>query len=376
MAIGTFVWKVASRCSLNCSYCYVYNGGDSTWRQQPALMSPGVARQAARRVREYCDAHALPEVVVNFHGGEPLLGGVPHLAMVTAALRGAFAGSETRVSTAVQTNALHFTAQVGDFLLEEGLGVYVSLDGPPEVNDRHRLDRRGRPSSSRVEEGLALLTAPPYRDAFCGFLCVVDPDSDPEAVVRYLLGYAPPSLDFLLPLYNHDTFPPERRGRCGEWLVRAFDAWFDSGTRSRVRGFDRILATLCRLPGAGPLAEGRTDAVIVETNGAIEADDTLKTAYHGAAALGCNVFDHGFDAVADHPAVRRGSQGVESLAAECRACPVVRVCGGGHVSHRYGGGSFDRPSVYCGDLQRIIGHAAGRLRAQLRAASPALAATA
>ena len=33
-----FVLKVVSRCNLNCSYCYVYNKGDSTWRTRPVLM--------------------------------------------------------------------------------------------------------------------------------------------------------------------------------------------------------------------------------------------------------------------------------------------------------------------------------------------------
>ena len=31
--------KVASRCNLNCSYCYVYNQADTTWRDRPSVMS-------------------------------------------------------------------------------------------------------------------------------------------------------------------------------------------------------------------------------------------------------------------------------------------------------------------------------------------------
>ena len=37
--IDTVLLKVASRCNLNCTYCYVYNKGDTTWQGMPAQMS-------------------------------------------------------------------------------------------------------------------------------------------------------------------------------------------------------------------------------------------------------------------------------------------------------------------------------------------------
>ena len=44
----TFIWKIASRCNLNCTYCFVYNMADQRWREQPAFMSDAVARQTRR----------------------------------------------------------------------------------------------------------------------------------------------------------------------------------------------------------------------------------------------------------------------------------------------------------------------------------------
>ena len=34
--------KVVSRCNLNCTYCYMYNGGDETYKKQPKFMSDEV----------------------------------------------------------------------------------------------------------------------------------------------------------------------------------------------------------------------------------------------------------------------------------------------------------------------------------------------
>ena len=67
-----FVLKVTSRCNLNCSYCYVYNKGDSTWKDRPVFMSDEVLDAALARIRAWCRASRQPRVSILFHGGEPL----------------------------------------------------------------------------------------------------------------------------------------------------------------------------------------------------------------------------------------------------------------------------------------------------------------
>jgi uncharacterized protein len=80
----------------------------------------------------------------------------------------------------------------------------------------------------------------------------------------------------------------------------------------------------------------------------------MKTAHHGAGATGMRVMDHTVDDVARHPQIAARQGGVAALCATCRACPVVRTCGGGLYAHRYGPNGFDNPSVYCADLKELI----------------------
>jgi uncharacterized protein len=49
------------------------------------------------------------------------------------------------------------------------------------------------------------------------------------------------------------------------------------------------------------------------------------------------------------------------LSATCRACDIVGICGGGSVPHRFGDGGFDHPTVYCGEMKALVGHARRRL---------------
>src|SRR5687767_6805405 len=73
LPINQVIIKPASRCNLNCSYCYVYNKADSTWRDRPSLMSDATFHAAIRRTQQYCDLSGQKHVRVGFHGGEPCL---------------------------------------------------------------------------------------------------------------------------------------------------------------------------------------------------------------------------------------------------------------------------------------------------------------
>ena len=56
--VTALVLKVASRCNLNCTYCYVYNQGDNTSRDQPHFMSPRWSTALLQRTRQHCLAPA------------------------------------------------------------------------------------------------------------------------------------------------------------------------------------------------------------------------------------------------------------------------------------------------------------------------------
>lgn len=83
---------------------------------------------------------------------------------------------------------------------------------------------------------------------------------------------------------------------------------------------------------------------------------------------GMTLDTHSFDQLLDHPGLAARQLGRDALAARCRACELVEVCGGGHYPHRYRAGEgFRQPSVYCADLQPLIRHIAAAVQ---RAAQP------
>ncbi|WP_308120230.1 FxsB family cyclophane-forming radical SAM/SPASM peptide maturase [Streptomyces bambusae] len=374
-----FVFKVRSRCNLACRYCYVYEMGDRGWREQPAVMAAGTVRVAAERIAEHAAAHRLGRVDVVLHGGEPLLAGDQELIAPVRAVRAAVGRQSpgTSVTASVQTNGTLLTAHRVDALAAAGIRVGVSLDGGLARHNRRRVDRGGRAGFPAAARGLRLLARRP--EAFAGVLTVVDLQQDPVETYESLLAFRPPSVALLLPLGNWSNPPPGRHPGSAatpyaDWLIAVFERWWNEPVRrTRIRVFEEIIALLLGLPAATEtLGLAPATTAVIETDGSLEQADSLKSAYDGAARTGMDVRSHSMDELIGHPGFVARQLGVDGLAGECRRCPVVRVCGGGHYPHRYrDGAGFRQPSVYCADLERLVRYVADSLAQQVQPLHPA-----
>jgi uncharacterized protein len=365
-----FVVKAHQRCNLACDYCYVYEMSDQSWRTRPTVMPGDVVGAAASRIGEHARTHDLDRVRLILHGGEPLLAGRERLRSMVTTLRAALPAG-CRAEVGMQTNGVLLDEATLDDLQEQGVAIGVSLDGAPADNDRHRRQRNGLGSSAAVHRALTLLSGPRRRTAYAGLLCTIDPAVDPGACFEALLSYDPPAVDFLFPHANHAR--PPRRDTPGatpyaDWLIAVFDRWYGAARQpTRVRLFESIISLLIggrgrsEQIGLSPVA-----VAVIETDGAIEQVDSLKSAYDGACVTGFNVSTDPLDAALEHPGVVARQIGLRALADECRACPVHTVCGAGHYAHRYRPvDGFRNPSVYCADLSRLITHIRSRVGADL-----------
>lgn len=373
---GQFLFKVASRCNLDCDYCYIYHLNDTSWQRKPRFMSDEVLDQGLRRVREHAAAHGLERVSLVLHGGEPLLAGVEFIRRFTGRARAALAGVSTCRFT-VQSNGTLVTPEVLDLLVAEDVVIGISLDGDRATNDLHRLDRKGNSSYERVAAALALLRRPEYRSRLSGLLCTINLEADPNTVFDGLLAFEPPWLDFLLPHGTWDSPPPGRDVADGgastpyaDWLIPLFDRWFHSCPKQvRIRIFEELMSLV--LGGRSRYESfglGMVNLIVVETDGSIEQVDSLKSAFEGAAETGLDVFRHSFDEALWSVEVVARQLGVDALCQTCRACELVSVCGGGLYPHRYKPGSgFLNPSVHCPDLQKLIRHVAGEVAGEVEA---------
>jgi uncharacterized protein len=335
-------------------------------------MSARTIEHTAARIAEHAGKHDLPFIIVILHGGEPLLAGEATIDHVARSVRAAVTGP-TKVAIGVQTNGILLDDRFLELFSRHRIQVGVSLDGPAPANDRHRRFANGQGSHEATIRALGRLNEARYRHLYGGILCTVDLANDPLEVYEHLVSFEPPEIDFLLPHGNWSRPPPHRpvdpaQAPYADWLVAIFDRWYEAPTQeTRIRLFESLISTLLGGPsGSEAVGLGRVDLVVVETDGAIEQGDALKTTAPGLAATGLHVEWHSFDQYLEHPGARIRQLGLAGLSRTCQVCPVATVCGGGLYAHRYrDDNGFANPSVYCPDLMKLIRHIAGRLTTDL-----------
>jgi len=355
------ILKIASRCNLRCTYCYMYSAQDQSWRRQPVKMSDETVDAVAARLAAHVERHELASIAVVLHGGEPLLAGREYVRSLISKVRARMPG-DLQITWGLQTNGVLLDSAWLGTLADLGVHVGVSLDGSAGQHDRHRRDRGGHGTYSRAARALRLLMRPEFAHIYDGLLAVVDLESDPVEAYEALLAFAPPRIDFLLPHGNWSSPPPgmvEGATPYGDWLATAFDRWFLVPRQETVvRLFrDTVLLLLGGKATTTHLGLTPTGFVVVNTDGSFEQDDALRTAHSDGSATGMNVFNHSVEDVLAHPDVRARRGRDYALSDKCRQCKLVSTCGGGNYTHRYRVGSaFRNPSVYCHDLQRYIRH--------------------
>jgi uncharacterized protein len=356
--VASIIVKLAARCNLACDYCYWFR--DSTVLDAPKLMSAAVQNALVERLRSHFTRHAVPEMTLILHGGEPLLFGKARFIGLCETLRALERSSATTIKIRLTTNGTLVDEEWAALLRYFDIGTTVSIDGPPSTHNLHRPDLAGKDTHSEVVRGIAHLRALGMEP---GILAVADPDTSPEATLEYFFGELNSRhLDFLIPDATHDGSAPKP---IGAWFNRLFDTWFDRYAHDGrdIRLFQAMIRSLCGFPsGVESIGYGPVAAVTVCTDGALEAHDVVRIAGNGATASCFNVTRHEIDEVQTDPLWIELLDASLQLAPLCRACPWQFACGGGHIASRWSFEKrFNNPSVYCRDLKLMLSHVWGRI---------------
>lgn len=365
-----FIIKMHSRCNLACSYCYMYELADQSWRSRPPTMLSALVSVVAMRIAEHARVHNLDTVRIIFHGGEPLLRGANLVIDALDKIRDTI-DARVHVDAWVQTNGTLLDEKALDALEARSIRVGVSLDGDLAAHNRNRRYANGRGTHDEVAQALRRLMRHPT--IYSGILCVVNLDADPVATYESLLRFAPPAIDLLLPHANWSSPPPGRPDSTSapyaQWLSAVFDRWYGAiSQETRIRLFDEIIHLLLGGKSASEsVGLTPTSLVVIETDGSIEQSDSLKSAYEGAAATGLHITRDSFDGALRLSQVVATQLGLSALSDDCLACSIRGICGGGLYAHRYqAGNGFRNRSVYCRDLYALIMHIRTRLINDLR----------
>ncbi len=326
-------------CNLDCAYCFFLS--------KEALYPGGRFRMTDELLERYLDqlfeAHARSRhVTVAWQGGEPTLMGVDFFRRVMAAVERRRRPGQV-VEHTIQTNATLLTDEWAALFARHDVLVGVSIDGPPEVHDHYRRDKRGGPTFERVLRGLGHLRRHGVRT---NVLCTVHAANQDRGLRVYRYFRDDLGVEFVqfIPIVERRDEPgaPPRAvtersvdpAAWGRFLIAVFDEWVrrDVG-EVFVSEFDAALASWVGAPASLCIfAETCGVAVALEHNGDVYSCDHFVDPDH---LLGNITTGHLAELVGSGAQRRFGAAKRDTLPGYCLECPVRFACNGECPKNRF-----------------------------------------
>ncbi len=342
-------------CNLDCTYCF-YLEKETLFDATTSFRMPDEVLETY--IRDYIHHQSGPEIAFAWQGGEPTLLGIDFFRKVIA-LQQRYSDGRP-ISNALQTNGTLLDDAWGEFLAHHHVLVGLSVDGPAELHDAYRVDKRQKPTFERVMRGLSFLKK--HGVAFNTLTVVNRKNSQhPLTVYRFLkdIGstyhqYIPlverqPNgasrrlgLELATPPTAEDT-PAEDAPvtpwsvlpvTYGDFLIAIFDEWVkhDVGT-TFVQLFDVALSNWMGMGSSlCVFAETCGRALAMEHNGDVYSCDHY---VYPAYKLGNLMQQHLGDMVDSPAQVNFGTSKSSTLPRYCRECDVRFACHGECPKHRF-----------------------------------------
>ncbi len=278
-------------CNIACKYCFYLEKESLYPRGESWKMSDDTLRAY---VRQYIEAQpeGVDEIDFAFQGGEPTLMGLDFFRRVIE-LQKEYAPAGMQIRNSLQTNGIKLDGEWCRFLKEHHYLVGLSIDGPADLHDRYRVDRKGVGTHDQVMRAMDTLVK--HGVEFNALACVNRHNANhPQRVYRFFRksgvdfvqfipiveprphvsawGTPPPAEAPVEDLITERSVLPEQYGR---FLIGIFEEWIHTDVgRFFIRDFAQALASWA---GVGAslcvYAEACGRATAIEHNGDLYSCD-------------------------------------------------------------------------------------------------------
>jgi uncharacterized protein len=381
---------IGSTCNIDCAYCYYLHKEQLLDQHRGRRMEPSMLE---RYIRQYIESQNGEQIVFSWQGGEPTMLGLDFFRDIVA-LQEKYKPASQRIENDLQTNATLLTDEWCRFLKQQRFLVGVSIDGPRELHDAYRVDRKGQPTFDDVMRGIGLLKRHEVR---FNTLTVVNRRNAkrPVDVYRFLRDEVGSTYMQFIPCVEPKDFrtvapqhwpidampvvgssaarPGQPESVVTDWSVdpddwgyflsRTFDEWFrkDLG-KVLVNLFETAVAQAMGMPAQLCItSEFCGKALAIEHDGTVYSCDHY---VYPEYALG-NIADEHIGKMAFSERQQHfGYAKRDSLPSYCRACSYLSLCWGECPKNRLLRTPEGEPGLnyLCAGIKTFHGHAGPRIR--------------
>ena len=238
------------------------------------------------------------------------------------------------------TNATCMTDDWAEFLKRNEFTVGVSLDGPPDIHDRYRVDAAGRPTFEKVRRGMAVLRG---HGVDFGVTVVLDEAGyayGPTRLFDFLVGEGVTNfgINFVMPAIGLPTdrarahyISPQRRT---DFLIGLYRQWRAHGDAAvRIRELDALQSRIGGRHAAPCTLSGSCWSALysIEPNGDVCHCDYF---LGDSGYVWGNVMNDSFDDIRRSEMMSSARDRHQPARRAKSACPEFAVCQGG-CPHEY-----------------------------------------
>jgi uncharacterized protein len=318
--VKMLVLSLTGQCNFACAYCYAAEHPKSKMSLETAFQAVDFA------------AVSRQPFLLQFSGGEPLLAfdvmkeviEYVHKRRIPAIMQ-------------VQSNASLFNGEIASYLHEKKVGIGISLDGRPQVNDRLRHLANGEGTSRKILVGAAAIAA---RGVEIGITCVVSKEnvlqlSGVVEMAYYLGNVRRLGFDLLRGQGRGSTLVPPTADEMAQGLKMALKTAEhlerQTGRKLLISQVERVEAlSKGTLSGFAHCHSMNGQAAFVDAEGNLYACSSLV----GDPKFHIGHVSTGFDATKQQKVTTM----IQQSMAFCRNCPRFALCGGGCFARWYGSG--------------------------------------
>lgn len=350
--------RCADTCNYACTYCY------SKPEVVHGLMRSHIAKQTIDKVAAHCGTRRKIHFV--WHGGEPLLSGIEFFKAVAAKRRKL---ASYKIENSVQTNGYLLCQEFVDFCITEGIAISTSVDGPEEVHNINRLDKKGAGTFSNTMKAIDLLRS---KGVKVSCVTVLHRFSIPRMRKIYEF-FRDNQISFRVnPVvkikdganwYNDLAISPEEYGNS---MCELFDWWYDEDPKIRIEPFHTIIGNFLddQVWGCDYHGQCLRSIISINPNGDIYPCGrfTSESEFKLGNVSECSSLEQVFSGDLYRSLCQRDASTIDG----CRDCRFGHVCNGGCMVTGYmaRGEIFDK-DYYCTGRKQIFHHVLNRVLASM-----------
>lgn len=390
LAFHLLAKPTGATCNLDCKYCF-FLSKDSLYPNERTRMSDVVLE---RYIQQRLAQHGEPEINIAWQGGEPTIMGLDffkHSIELVAKYR----KPEQKVLHTIQTNGLLIDDEWCAFLKEHNFLVGLSIDGPKDMHDAYRVDKRGGGSFHLVIRAWELLQR---HGVDCNILCTVHAANadKPLEVYRFFRDDLQAGFIQFIPIVERATeelLPVANKGwgerpggdrplylqrgslvtdrsvgaeQFGRFLCAIFDEWIkrDVG-KVFVQTFDVALGSWLGQHNLCIFSPTCGNALALEHNGDMYSCDHYVEPDH---LLGNIKNTHMLELVASKKQRKFGRHKFDSLPKYCQDCEVLFACYGECPRNRFITTPDGEPGLnyLCGGYKEFFNHIDASMKTMAR----------